>query len=272
MAKKISEFRTELMSIAILWVLWFHTQMEFDNDLLLLLKNLGYGGVDIFFLVSGLGLYKSLEKNEDVVAFYKRRILKIMPAYLPILIVWMVLQMINEIPDNPVGFFVGNITGLSLWARNFPHFNWYIQSLLVFYGLAPIIKKLLDQYEKKGLYFALSMSFIIAPIFWFNNILMAVARLPIFVIGMYLGKCIEVDKKMSIKQEITLYGIALIGVCTVVLCVFKFPLLLSDYGMWWYPFVLIVPGLCMLLVRILENVKLVSGGDESSVLHHLRFI
>ena len=51
------------------------------------------------------------------------------------------------------------------------------------------------------------MSFIIAPIFWFNNILMAVARLPIFVIGMYLGKCIEVDKKMSIKQEITLYGI-----------------------------------------------------------------
>ncbi|MGN9060685.1 hypothetical protein ACTM96_14400 [Mediterraneibacter faecis] len=62
MAKKISEFRTELMSIAILWVLWFHTQMEFDNDLLLLLKNLGYGGVDIFFLVSGLGLYKSLKK------------------------------------------------------------------------------------------------------------------------------------------------------------------------------------------------------------------
>lgn len=260
MAKKISEFRTELMGIAIIWVLWFHTQMDFENDLFYLFKLLGYGGVDIFFLVSGLGIYKSLEKNEDVLAFYKRRILKIMPAYLPILIVWMILQMTNEMPDNLVGFFIGNITGLSLWARNYPHFNWYIQSLLVFYGLAPIIKKLLDQYEKKGLCFALSVSFIIAPIFWFNNILMAVARLPIFVIGMYLGKCIAVEKKVSKRQEITLYGMAVTGVCVVALCVLKFPLLLSDYGMWWYPFVLIVPGLCMLLVRILGIVKFIRGG------------
>ena len=260
MAKKISEFRTELMGIAILWVLWFHTQMKFENDFIHLLKTLGYGGVDIFFLVSGLGIYKSLEKDGDVLAFYKRRIIKIMPAYIPILIVWMILQMINEMPENLLGFFIGNITGLALWARNSPHFNWYIQALLLFYGLAPIIKKLLDQYEKKGLWFALSLSFSIAPIFWFNNILMAVSRFPIFVIGMYLGKCITKDKKKSIKQEIILYGVMLIGVCVVALCILKFPLLLSDYGMWWYPFVLIIPGLCMLLVRMLEKAKYVRLG------------
>lgn len=271
MYKKISEFRTELMGIAILWVLWFHTQMKFESDLIHLLKMLGYGGVDIFFLVSGLGIYRSLEKDEDTLSFYKRRILKIFPAYLPVLIVWMILQIVKEMPENPLGFFIGNVTGLALWARNAPHFNWYIQSLILFYGIAPIIKKILDRYEKKGLWFSLAVYFVIAPAFLCNNILMAVSRLPIFVIGMYFGKCITAENK-TLKQEIALYGIAMVGVCMVALCILKFPLLLSDYGMWWYPFILIIPGLCMLLVRILECIKIVRGGYELLVLYHLRSI
>lgn len=271
MYKKISEFRTELMGIAILWVLWFHTQMKFESDLIHLLKMLGYGGVDIFFLVSGLGIYRSLEKDEDTLSFYKRRILKIFPAYLPVLIVWMILQIVKEMPENPLGFFIGNVTGLALWARNVPHFNWYIQSLILFYGIAPIIKKILDRYEKKGLWFTLAVSFVIAPVFWCNNILIAVSRLPIFVIGMYFGKCITAEKK-TLKQEIALYGIAMVGVCMVAFCILKFPLLLSHYGMWWYPFILIIPGLCMLLVRILECIKIVRGGYELLVLYHLRSI
>lgn len=268
MGKKISEYRTELMGIAILWVLWFHTQMRFENDFIHLFKMLGYGGVDIFFFVSGLGIYRSLEKNDDALSFYKRRIIKLMPAYLPLLMVWMILQMVKEMPVNLLGFCIGNITGLALWARNAPHFNWYIQSLIVFYGIAPIIKKMLDRYNKRGLWIGLVISFIVGPVFWCNNILMAVSRLPIFIIGMYCGKYVSSEKKVTVKQEITLYGMALVGVCMIALCILKFPVVLSDYGMWWYPFVFIIPGFCMLLVRILEIVKFVGGGGAFTKAKH----
>lgn len=259
MLDKISKYRTELMGIAILWILWFHTEMIFKSSIVHLIKMLGYGGVDIFFFLSGFGLYKSLEHNTNILLFYKRRINKICPSYFPILFIWMILQILKKMPDNIEGFLVGNITGVSLWARTSPHFNWYIQSLLVFYMIAPLIKKIIDVYEKKGMYFCVGVTILISSVFWGDNILIAISRFPIFVIGMYFCKLMIEEKDFKLKQEVGLYCLLLVGIMTVSLCILKNPRLLGYYGMWWFPFILITPGLILFLIRVFDILKMGGG-------------
>lgn len=67
----LSKYRTELMGIAILWVMFFHLSIDINNRILNLIKTIGYGGVDIFLMISGLGLYYAYKKNNNIKLFYK---------------------------------------------------------------------------------------------------------------------------------------------------------------------------------------------------------
>ena len=52
----ISNFRTELMGLAILWIMAFH--LEFMQiPLLPYITQYGYAGVEIFMFVSGFGIF-----------------------------------------------------------------------------------------------------------------------------------------------------------------------------------------------------------------------
>ena len=75
----LSAYRSELMGFAILWVVWFHSSMyvnffpvSFLNSGFSFIKKIGYGGVDIFLLISGMGIYNSLEKN-DISQYIKKQ-------------------------------------------------------------------------------------------------------------------------------------------------------------------------------------------------------
>ncbi|MCR5484907.1 MAG: hypothetical protein K6F09_04875 [Clostridiales bacterium] len=75
----ISECRGALMGFAALWVVLFHSpELSFAflrfKPLFVgldLIKGRGNAGVDIFLLLSGLGLYYSLEKTEALRNFIK---------------------------------------------------------------------------------------------------------------------------------------------------------------------------------------------------------
>ncbi|WP_438495323.1 hypothetical protein [Paenibacillus sp. IHBB 3054] len=55
--KLISTYRTQLMGLAILWVVLYHSTINVSSvPVLGTLQAYGYGGVDIFLLVSGLGV------------------------------------------------------------------------------------------------------------------------------------------------------------------------------------------------------------------------
>lgn len=84
----LSKYRTELMGISILWVMFFHSTISVNNTILRLIKDIGYGGVDIFLMLSGLGLYYAYKKNNNILEFYKRRVLRILPTYLPVVVVY----------------------------------------------------------------------------------------------------------------------------------------------------------------------------------------
>lgn len=56
----ISQYRNSLMGFAILWIIVYHFYLVIQPiDQSVFPVRIGYGGVDIFLLLSGLGLYYS---------------------------------------------------------------------------------------------------------------------------------------------------------------------------------------------------------------------
>ena len=81
----ISRYRSALMGVATLWVMLFHAYpFEFGVLPLDAFKAVGFCGVDLFILLSGMGLSVSLQRRagqERLGAYYRRRLSRILPAY-----------------------------------------------------------------------------------------------------------------------------------------------------------------------------------------------
>ena len=83
----VSKYRTELMGCSILGIILFHW---YENcmihgksiNFILHLFSLGNRFVEVFLILSGMGLYYSFKKQENIKTFYLRRITKLLPTYL----------------------------------------------------------------------------------------------------------------------------------------------------------------------------------------------
>ena len=84
----LSKFRSELMGAAMLAVMLFHAwDLDLRFTTLNELRALGFGGVDIFVLLSGIGLAMSLSKREQEYGeFIGRRAWRILPAYYTVML------------------------------------------------------------------------------------------------------------------------------------------------------------------------------------------
>ena len=78
---KISSYRGELMGFAIIIVMLFHVNLP-RSDAFYGLRRMGNVGVDIFFFLSGIGLWYSWIKRQEWVRFYRNRLVRIYPAWL----------------------------------------------------------------------------------------------------------------------------------------------------------------------------------------------
>ena len=147
----ISKFRNQLMGIMILWVMIFHVQGIIFPGILQSVKIIGYGGVDGFLFLSGMGLFYSLFKNHDIINFYKRRLKRLIPSYYPILFLWLGIIIYETRPENIIGVIVGSITGQAFWHNAPVRFNWYIQAIWLFYCLTPFFAFLVNLKQKRYL-------------------------------------------------------------------------------------------------------------------------
>ena len=75
----ISKYRSAIMGFAALWILFFHvcgTVITAEHPIAAWIeariKRFGYGGVDIFFLLSGMGLTYAISKSKLYVFYYRR--------------------------------------------------------------------------------------------------------------------------------------------------------------------------------------------------------
>ncbi|WP_308859946.1 acyltransferase family protein [Lactobacillus delbrueckii] len=77
-----------MFGLSIIGIMVFH-YFEHIRSAHLLLESeqfwdyyIGSTGVDFFLFLSGMGLFYSLTKNDDICQFYKKRLVRILPAYL----------------------------------------------------------------------------------------------------------------------------------------------------------------------------------------------
>ena len=254
--KDLLRFRPVWLGVAMLWILFYHMPIDLTGPADFI-RELGYAGVDICLFASGIGCFFSLASDADIGRFMKRRMKRLAPAYLIYLIFWLAYQI-------PLGQFglrmaLGNILGIQYFAQQDNAFNWYISAILLFYLLAPYMKTIIDRSSTRGQIIALGVLILGTVPFWnCHAFLIIVARLPLFFIGMLCGKLCQTDKKISPVHLILATAAFLMGAVALVASYLWFPQYLWSKALYWYPFILMTPPLCIAisyLAALLEKTK-----------------
>lgn len=253
MTEKISRYRSAVMGAAILWIVVYHSGLSFSffpllgkalNDI----RANGFGGVDIFLFISGFGLYRSLAHNADPVAFYGRRLKRVLPAFCPVLIIWLALKLPAVPPEDWLRVILGNLTGTAFWIGPAPAFNWYMLALYAFYGIAPFFYRALER--RSGIYWVLAGTLLMDVCFYGQWVMIAVTRFTIFALGMEAGRWAVQGRKIGRAFEVIS---CLLGLGSyILLLTLRAALpnaLLWNGGFYWYPFIFIAPAMIFLLCR-----------------------
>lgn len=193
--ENLSRYRTQLMGVAMLSVFLFHSiGGDWMPKYIYNIASHGAIGVDVFMFLSAMGLTYSLTKNPDILAFYKRRVWRIMPTY------WFVmtgiylfvyaLTSVHIMPDNyyriPRSLYelVQTYTTLGFWIKDGLFYLWYIPAILLLYVLFPLFFKLFTSYKSTYILVLLPASVITfcpPTLEWYYNCLLY--RIGIFLWG-----------------------------------------------------------------------------------------
>lgn len=115
-------------------------------------------GVQLFFLLSGFLIFKSLDKNSNIKTFYKKRLLRIIPSYWTIIVLNMLLFGV-VLKTMPADDFHMGWTRYFLFMQTFiPASNvdawnnlsalWTMSAFGFFYLLAPFFYRIMNTYKK----------------------------------------------------------------------------------------------------------------------------
>lgn len=199
----ISRFRAEQMGAAMLFVILFHVALD-RGDPFYGLRRCGNVGVDIFLFLSGVGLWFSWMKTPDVLRFYRRRLLRIVPT-------WIVVAMAFYLPDylgarrfsHSIVDLIGDITiNWDFWLHDELTF-WYVPAIMALYLVAPWYMRLV---QSRPVYRWLPLLMVIwcVMVQWVLPIHHAVghieifwSRVPIFFIGINFGEMVRTRRQLS---------------------------------------------------------------------------
>ena len=179
---------------------------------------IGAVGVEVFVFLSGMGLWYSFSRQPDAGAFYRRRLSRILPVYLPVAAVFWAVRGILE----GTGFlrFLGNLTFVTFFTRGV-HTIWYVGFILLLYLLYPLIHKFLDRPSVPSraihlliLYAAFAGIMVVyrhvAPAHY-DRELMVWIRIPIFLTGCFLAPFIKEGAELPAKAVCGVMGALLAG-------------------------------------------------------------
>ncbi|MBR3402409.1 MAG: acyltransferase [Parasporobacterium sp.] len=255
----LSRYRSVLMGIAILLIVWYHSSFQFDfvsfeplRLSLAFLKELCYCGVDIFMFLSGMGIWSSLEKN-SISQFARNRFRKILPIWWGYLLIRIAVGAL--VCDPPYTFLeiLGFSTFTGFWLGMPGQGNWFVYFIVLFYMLSPVLYSLLkDSRRKTGMFLLLlAASFLLSLSFAFRFELTGFSRLPVYITGMYTAAVMK-EVPMKKKHWLITAGFFVTGTVILLLCYCCFRSYLYDLGLWWYPFILITPSMLLLICAILR--------------------
>ena len=131
------KYRKFLMGFAALWILMTHEWQIVTNETSFFfvtenfIKRIGFCGVDIFLLLSGMGLYYSLEKN-SVSRFYYNRLKRVI---FPFIIMASIVSQIDHWTNE---FYFNVITGIGFYKTYIYLFLWFVPAVITLYLFTPV--------------------------------------------------------------------------------------------------------------------------------------
>lgn len=192
----LSKARGVLLGLATLIIAIVHAPYEpAEGSFLLFLRFFGSGAVDIFLLLSGMGLWFSFSKNGNVGFFWKKRLLRLLPPLLPILLICAVFT-----ADGVFDFLI-KLFLVDLWVTGDRTF-WYFSLLVLLYLFFPLIFKAVKRWGARAVLAATALTVVIAVLLYFafptvfSHIEIALLRVPVFFFGTWIGKYVAADMRM----------------------------------------------------------------------------
>lgn len=206
----ISRSRRFLMGIAALWIIAYHSKIFFTASdpegiahffhviiyNVYQIKTVGQIGVDIFLFLSAVGLYYSMEENHDPLSFYKRRIIRIMPEYLLVGILWELYL------HESFGSSLANLCGLSFFTKGYRGY-WFFVLIFFLYLLFPFMYRMVKKYGNIVVMIPLLLMLVLnyeltnASSVIYTNIEIALRRVPVFLIGLYIAPYVKQGVKVK---------------------------------------------------------------------------
>lgn len=189
-----SRHRGELMGVSILLIMLKHCFMGRYTDVFLKLARNGEIGVEFFMLLSGMGIFFSMDNNPHAGQFYKRRFMRILPSYLMVVGTFFCWQdLIKEF--KPIEF-ISNILRIPFFTQGNRWF-WFFVLIVACYLVAPLFYRWIKEGRFK-FWHVLLLLLVVAvwcslmdPSGAVRSLRLLLFRIPSFLLGMMLGKRIK---------------------------------------------------------------------------------
>lgn len=263
------------MGFASLWIFYFHVgPVLFSESKIAFLKNcewyinsLGYCGVEIFLLLSGMGLVYAIHK-QNLLQFYIRRFLRIYPSFW----IWFTISTLVRNDSMTWMDYLGRITFYSNWTEDLLAYKWYVAVILMLYLWFPLYYFFLRNVKYPTIFTALLIvaEFCLTSILYDyirSDLFLFLNRIPIFLMGVLAGHyCVEYEKNKIMQNKLSLKGwsvldVVLVGAIICSFCLHK----KTEIRGWGDNFrsilnTVIATELCLIWPRIfdlLENSKMI---------------
>ena len=254
--KDVLKYRSIWMGLAIWGTVLHHMNMDGAPLLIQALRGYGNIGTYIFIFCTGIGSWYSLSRDDDSLRFFGRKAKRIFPMYWCHCLFWLTYEVIrNGISWRDI---LGALFGIQyLTEREFPG-NWYMAGLLLCYALAPYFFRWLKREDRISRYVLFTLFLILLSVpFWYSRrYIIVVVHFPILFMGMALAKITQERGHISPKGKRLALLMLIPG---FILLVLFYLLCKSDFnqlrllGLWWYPYILLTPGLCLLFSLIASH-------------------
>ena len=222
----LSKYRNPLMGIQIILIIFFHftedcmgADVHFSGIIYLFYKYIRSSGVDIFLLLSGLGLYYSWKRNPDCKKFYQKRFTRLLIPYfivaVPAWIYWDIFVVEKGILDV-----LSDISFVSFFTEGVKWF-WYIIMAAICYLIFPYIFEIVDSGKDRIdrqlrivmiCFFShiITMSLQIYDKGLYDNISVLLTRFPAFFVGVWLGKLAYERKTIPVWKVVMVVVLSIV--------------------------------------------------------------
>ena len=210
----LSTFRTKLMGIAALMIIICHANAYHVllPGILVSIFRWGNIGVDIFFFLSGIGLFYSFNKyslnsNDKFLTYYRRRFLRIFIPYFIVYVPYCMFFMV--LGEYSIGDSFLCLSTLEYWL--FHRGAWFVSMIVILYFIAPFLYKVLSGKYKWLFAIGIISTLMILCSYPINdnsstsilhNTQMAFSRVPSFIVGMTIGRNCKEGKQLSTSHTL----------------------------------------------------------------------